>query len=155
MFTLTGVITGATMTGLTSPTYTLTADTPPSNFAKQSYVSALGGTQTGVTAHSLDYPFTVAVKRQSRLRTVADAMYNSVAGRYSKVPFNTWDIVFRKGCQMANGQVLNNQINVTQKIYAGTETPGIAPLRALYSFAGGFLSSNASGAVDSVTTGAL
>lgn len=52
-------VTGGTQTGLTSPTYTLTADIAPSALGKQHAVTALGGTQTGVRTSSAADPFTV------------------------------------------------------------------------------------------------
>lgn len=57
-FTLTSPITGAAQTGFTSPTYTLTSDLAPDNNGKQVAVTALGGTQVGVTTHSVAAPFT-------------------------------------------------------------------------------------------------
>jgi len=40
-FALSSPVTGAAQTGLTSPTYTVTADTPPDANAKQYAVTAL------------------------------------------------------------------------------------------------------------------
>lgn len=42
-------LTGASQSDLTSPTYTLTSDVAPNSNGEQAAVTALGGTQTGVT----------------------------------------------------------------------------------------------------------
>jgi len=61
---LTTPITGlALATYLTSPTFTIVADTPPFPNGKQWLVTALGGTQTGVTAHSVSDPYTILVSK--------------------------------------------------------------------------------------------
>jgi len=63
MFNPTSPLSGATVTGLTTPTYTLAADTTTDGRTKQFYVSALGGTQTGVVVHSSELPFLINVKK--------------------------------------------------------------------------------------------
>ena len=61
---LTSPITGAAVTGLTSPTYTVAVDTPPNTWSKQWAVTALGGTQTGVdTSSSASRPFTLTDRK--------------------------------------------------------------------------------------------
>lgn len=152
---MTGVITGAAMAGFTSPTFTLTADTSPSAFGKQSYVSAIGGTVPNVVAHSISSPFTVLVRRQAILRSIKDAVWNGLTGRYSKIPFNAWDMVFRKGSNAAANTPVVNQINFPQKVYAGSETYATDDVKALFSLAAGFIWANANNAVDSVKTGSL
>jgi len=52
-------VTGGAQTGFTAPTYTLSVDTAPDINGKQHAVTALGGTQAGVTSHSVSNPFTV------------------------------------------------------------------------------------------------
>jgi hypothetical protein len=68
-FAPTSPVTGAAQSGLTAPTYTLTADVAPAQNAKQYAVTALGGTQTGVISHSVAAPFTLAMFRQTGERT--------------------------------------------------------------------------------------
>jgi hypothetical protein len=81
-------ITGGSQTGLTSPTYTILADTSPANNAKQYYVSALGGTQTGVLAHSVAAPFTLSFWKPQVLRTLKPV--NPVTGVLKEVPTNPY-----------------------------------------------------------------
>jgi len=70
-FNLTSPVTGASQTGFTAPTYTLTVDTAPDVNAKQWAVTALGGTQAGVSSHSVASPFTVTMFRPKVLRLLA------------------------------------------------------------------------------------
>ena len=58
MWNPTSPVTGAAQTGLTTPTYTFVADVAPDANGKQVAVTALGGTQVGVTPHSVASPFT-------------------------------------------------------------------------------------------------
>lgn len=55
-------ITGGAQTGFSSPTYTVSLDSSPSN-CKQWTVTAAGGTQPGVTVHSISAPFTISFWR--------------------------------------------------------------------------------------------
>jgi hypothetical protein len=64
-FTLTSPITGAAQTGLTAPTYTHTPDVAPAASGRQVAVTALGGTQTGVLAHTVSSPFTLTFFKPS------------------------------------------------------------------------------------------
>jgi len=61
-------VTGAPITGFTSPTYTLIADTAPDVNGKAYAVSALGGTQAGVVVSSSSYPFTLLFTRPKVIR---------------------------------------------------------------------------------------
>lgn len=152
-FTMTGAITGATVAGLTTPTYTLTADTSADDNARQSVVTALGGTQTGVTVHSVSSPFSVTVRRPKSLRTLGKANLN---GYISNVGRNTYTVLFRKGVTPLTGQPY--QIAIVRQDYeipAGCEVNDIANLKGLMSFVGGFVSTNADGMVTTFTNAVL
>ena len=84
-FTLTSPVTGGAQTGFTSPTYTIVSDTAPDNNGKQVAVSAIGGTQSGVTIHSVASPFTITFARPKSFKAAAP---NPVNGRLSNVPRN-------------------------------------------------------------------
>jgi len=153
-----GVITGAAISGLTSPTYTLVADTAFDTRSKQAYVSTLGGTQTGVVAHSALIPFTATIRRPSIIKTTIMAMYNGLSLQWSKVPFNTYDIIFRKGCNMNASGMAQYFVNVNKfssKIFAGTETVDAANLKALNSLTAGYIWAQAQGIQDTQTTGVI
>lgn len=148
-----GVITGAPQTGFTTPTYTLATDNAPDIRSKQWYVQTIGGTQAGVVAHSINAPFTITVRRPSLFKTIASAFLNGVTGQYSKVPFNENVILARKGAQVATNQWWTNEMRITTKIFAGTESFDSANLKALVSLAFGFCWANSSGHTDTCVTG--
>lgn len=93
MFNPTSPVTGGTITGLTSPTYTLAADTARSLNENQWYVSALGGTQTGVVTHSANRPFTVTFRMPQFLKRL-NQKFLSALGVYTRpIPVNTWEML--------------------------------------------------------------
>lgn len=126
----TSPITGGAQTGLTSPTYTVIADTaPPGNPGKQVAVSALGGTQTGVNVHSVASPFTINATRPGTLKVVGTP--NPVTGVVSNIPFNTYKQITRKGVTPLAGQpfkVMN--ITTVIDVPAGADTADAPNVRA-------------------------
>lgn len=147
-------VTGSTQTGLTSPTYTLTVDTSPSNNSKQWAVTALGGTQTGVDSHSVSKPFTISVFRPVVLRTLPQA--NPVTGIIKNVPINQYKVITRKGAAPAVNQTnLVPRITTTIEVPAGTDTYEPEELRAMLSLHIGALSAQSSGIGDMVVTGIM
>lgn len=135
-------VTGATVTGLTSPTYTLAADQNPTVNGKQWYVSALGGTQTGVSTHAGSDPFTVSIYKVTSWKIAPPV---TVAGTFkTAVPKNKFSMVFRKG--------VTPQANQPKEIYvarfqldqpAGSDIADAAEIAALVSMATGLLYANA------------
>lgn len=151
--TMTGVVTGAPVTGLTSPTATLTADNAADAFTAQSVVSALGGTQTGVLTHSIASPFTVTQRRQKVLKILPKV---NVAGYLASVGRNTYSTLFRKGLTVLAGQPF--QIGLTRfenEIPAGAETADQINLKGWISFIAGFIYSNTNGYVAMWTDGII
>lgn len=144
-------VTGSTVNLLTSPTYTLVAGVAPTPLGEQYAVSALGGTQTGVTTNMVSSPFTVTWNRPSILKTIGVPGLNGVISNVSK---NVWELLFRKGATPAANQIdLVNMIRVNFDIKAGTETYDGAEVEALVSFASGFLAANAAKIALSLRTG--
>lgn len=147
-------VTGATVTGLTSPTYTLTTDTAPDINGKQSAVTALGGTQTGVRTHTVSDPFTITFTRPKVTRALQSA--NPTTGRYGSVPKNTYSFIVRKGVNFAANQapeiaILRCYIDVP----AGSDSYDGVNIRALMSAAAGVLFEQASGGADTLVSGIL
>lgn len=99
---LSSPVTGTTVTGLTSPTYTVAVDTDPDTNAKSWQVIALGGTQTGVRAHTVSDPFTISYWKPKVLKTLP--FPNSITGRYGSIGMNDYSQVVRKGVNYATGQ---------------------------------------------------
>lgn len=151
--TVTSPITGSAQTGLTSPTYTLTLDTPPSSAAKQNAVTALGGTQTGVDAHSVARPFTVTVARPSVLKVLSPLNPN---GQLKNVPRNVYKIITRKGVTPLAGQpAIVATVTTEISIPAGSDLADAANLRAMLSAHIGTLSQQSAGIGDTAVSGLI
>jgi len=151
-FNLTSPVTGQAQTGLTGPTYTLTADTAPGPNAKQWAVTALGGTQTGVDTHSVARPFTITVWKPLIARILG--MINVLTGRVSSVPKNQYTVLTRKGVTPLAGQPSEIAIFETRMaIPAGSDLADPANLRAALSAHFGALVQQSAGIGDMVVTG--
>jgi hypothetical protein len=100
-FAPTSPVTGAPEVGLTLPTYTLVADVAPAAHGKQYYVSALGGTQTGVEVNSLSNPFTMTFFKVASPKTLPAV---NASGGLSSVPKNVFKWNVRKGLEVLSGQ---------------------------------------------------
>jgi len=150
---MTGAVTGAAITGFTAPTYTLSADTAADDNARQSIVSALGGTQAGVVVSSVSQPFSVTVTRPRTLRTLGRPNLN---GLITQIGRNTYRWIFRKGVLPLAGQPFQTGIiRVEHEIPAGSELADLPNIKGLYSFFGGFAFANAQGMVDTVQNALL
>jgi len=148
-------ITGGAQTGFTTPGYTPTADTPPPNVAgKQWAITALTGTQTGASAHSVASPFTILFTRPSNLKVLASI--DPVTGMLRSVPRNNYGFFVRKGMIPLAGQpaavgIFRGNIEVP----AGADTASAAEVRALISCVVGALSQVSSGLGDTLITAVL
>jgi hypothetical protein len=153
-WSLTSPITGAAQTGLTSPTYTHVADTAPDITGKQVAVTALGGTQTGVTTHTIASPFTITVFRPKAFRSLGKP--NPITGVIKDVPRNTFKVITRKGVTPLSGQPFQNlQITTIIEVPAGSDTADAANVRAALSAHLGALSQQSAGLGDTCIAGVL
>lgn len=148
-------VTGAAETGFTAPTYTVGADTaPPGNPGKQYAVSALGGTQAGVTVHSVSSPFTVNFTRPSNLRTLPAP--NPVTGIVANVPFNEYKVITRKGVTVLTGQPIQVMTMITvTRVPAGADVADLPNVKACQSLHAGALWAQSAGFGDLTGTGTL
>lgn len=147
-------VSGAAVSGLTSPTYTLTADRAPSNNGVQWAISALGGTQTGVETNTVSKPFTLSFFRPANLRVLPAA--NPLTGVIKDVPTNTYKLITRKGAVPSVNQAIRvPRITTTIEIPSGTETFEPEEIRAMISLHFGAGYAQASGIADTVITGVL
>lgn len=154
MITIPGSVTGSAQTGLTTPGYTTTVDTPPNVNSKQVAVTALSGTQTGVDAHSVSKPFTLTVQRPAQFGVLGKP--NPTTGLIASVPRNTYKVLTRKGVVPLAGQpVVSALIRTELEIPAGADTADAANLRAAISAHIGLLSSISAGLGDTVVNGVL
>jgi len=147
-------ITGGTQTGLTAPTYSLAVDQNPDNNGKQYYVSALGGTQSGVIPHSVAAPFTVSAFRPKNTKSLAPV--NPVTGILRNVPMNTYKFITRKGVLPLAGQSYKTGwINTQLEIPAGADLADPLSVRAMISCHIGLLTQISNEIGNTVLTGTI
>lgn len=131
-FVVTSPVTGTAQTGLTAPTYSVLADSNPDNNGKQVYVSALGGTQPGVLAHSVAAPFTCSMFRPKVLKTLQPV--NPVTGILRNVPVNTYKVITRKGLLPLVGQSYKTgMLSTNIDVPAGADLADPISVRAMIS----------------------
>lgn len=153
-FALTTPVTGAAQTGFTAPTYTFVADNYPDTNGRQVAVTALGGTQAGVTVHSVSSPFTTAVVRPKTYKVIGKT--NPVTGLLPSVPVNTYKVTTRKGVLPLAGQPYSiARISSIMDIPAGSDTADPANLRAMLSMHFGSCTQQAAGTGDMVISGVM
>lgn len=152
---LTSPITGGAQTGLTSPTYTIVGDTaPPGNPGEQVAVTALGGTQPSVVAHTVASPFTINFTRPAVPKTLGAA--NPVTGVVNNVPMNTYKIITRKGVIPLAGQAAKvMQITTIIDVPAGSDSADATNVRAALSAHIGALDQQSAGLGDLLINGVL
>lgn len=154
MFNPTSPVTGTAQTGLTSPTFTLTDDVAPDSNGKQRAITALGGTQVGVTTHSVAAPFTSTFVRPRAFKALGQP--NPVTGRVANVPRNTYRLITRKGVLPLVGQPYQNlMITTIIEVPAGSDLADPANVRAALSAHIGILSQQSAGIGDTVVTGVM
>lgn len=146
-------VTGTAQTGLTSPTYTPTADTAPDSNGKQYAITALGGTQTSVTTHAVSNPFSVTFWRPKIQRAIARVNGNGIL---IANPKNVYSVITRKGVTPLAGQAPEVMVIETKiSVPAGAESADNNNVRAALSCHFGALSQQSSGVGDLVKDGVL
>lgn len=152
---VTSPITGLAQTGFTSPTYTLTADVAPDVNGKQVAVTALGGTQAGVSVHSVSSPFTHTFKRPRTLKVLGPV--NTATGQLIAAPQrNVYELLTRKGAlPLANNPAVVVFIRTYFEIPVGVDLASPAEVRAALSSHGGYISQTAAGLGDTLVSGVM
>lgn len=146
-------ITGAVISGLTTPTYTIVTDTSPSSSSKQYAVSALGGTQTGVVVNGISSPFTLTMFRPPNFKVLGQV---TQSGQVRSFPKNNFSILTRKGVNvLANQPTQLALIRTNIAIPAGSDNYDSVSLKAMLSAHIGLLTQIAQGISDTVLTGTL
>lgn len=146
-------ITGGTVTGLTTPTYTLVDDIAPAVNAKQKTCTALGGTQGSATANTADKPFTETFYKPQKMQSLPPA--NPVTGLRGAVPHNQWKLIVRKGGDVASGVPATIVGRLTIDVPAGMESYAPDQIRAFVSFLVGLLNEESADLADTLITGVL
>jgi len=154
-YSISSPLTGMTQTGLTNPTYTLALDrAPDANTGVQYAVTALGGTQTGVTIHSVSSPFTLTLVRPKAFKTLGHV--NPITGALPNVPKNQWVFIVRKGVVPLAGQSPSVLIaRLTIDVPAGSDVADPLSIRAALSALTGALANTSNLLGDSLTTGLI
>jgi hypothetical protein len=153
-FTLTTPVTGLAQSLLTSPTYTLTADIAPDSNGKQWAITALGGTQSGVSFHTVSCPFTTTVVRPRSFKQLGKP--HPVTGLVSQVPRNVYKLITRKGVLPLAGQPAQTMLITTiMEIPAGADGYDVTSIRAALSMHGGAISQQSAGLGDTLCSGIL
>jgi hypothetical protein len=151
---LTSPITGAAVTGFTTPTYTISVDTPPNTWSKQWAVTAIGGTQTGAdTSSAASRPWTLTAYRPASVKSL-----NAVdsTGVLRVVPFNTYGLLLRKGMTPLAGQASKTaQFRAEFAVPAGADSADIPNIKAAVSSFVGALSQQSAGIADTLATAVL
>lgn len=146
-------ITGTAQTGFTSPTYTVVSDNPPAVNGRQWAVTTLGGTQAGVTTHTVSDPFTITFFKPVNFATIPSLASNGVL---PAVKMNKYVLVVRKGTYL-----LANQARVTAmfrgefRIPAGADSNDPADVRALASVVGGIFAAFGANLGDTLVSGVM
>lgn len=150
-FNPSGAVTGATVTGLTTPTYTPTASSAPDVNGKQFAILAIGGTQTGVTTHSSTSPFTVTMWIPKLLKFLGALL--PLTGRLGKVEKNVFKVVTRKGVTVLAGQPAEIMvITTTFEVPAGSDVADAPNVKAAVSAHLGILSNQSDGIASTLLT---
>lgn len=150
---LTSPVAGSAQTGFSAPTYTIAVDVAPDINGKQYAVTALGGTQAGVTTHTVSSPFTITYTRPKVLKSLPGIGLN---GQYGSIPNNTNKVLIRKGVTPAVGQPAKvMQVAITMDVPAGSETYDSANVKAAISAAIGALSQLSAGIGDTLISGVM
>jgi hypothetical protein len=153
MFNPTSPVTGAPITGFTSPTYTIAADTAPDVNGKAYAVTALGGTQAGVVISSSSIPFTVLFTRPKVNRGLPALGLN---GRLPSIPRNEFTLSVRKGVVPLSGQpALPCVLKLVIPVPAGADVADKANLLAALSVMAGILWEQSNEIGDSIIAGTL
>jgi hypothetical protein len=121
---------------------------------KQWAVTALGGTQSGVLAHSVAQPFTVSFTRPANYRGLG--YVDPAKGIRGSVPKNVHKVITRKGVIPLSGQSpVLLQITTEIAVPAGADMADPLSVKAAISAHIGALSQQSSGLGDTVITGLI
>jgi hypothetical protein len=151
---LSGTITGGTMSQFTTPGYTVTTDVAPDTNGKQFAVTALTGTQTSVRTHAVSDPFFITFFRPKNPKALPNP--NAITGKYGAIPRNTHGCVARKGVNYAANQAPDiATFRGSWDIPAGSDAYDSSNIRALHCFLVGCLSNQSQGFADMLVNGII
>jgi hypothetical protein len=150
---LTTPVTGSAQTGLTSPTYTITADVAPSALGRQWAVTALGGTQANVRTHAATDPFTITIERPAQFKAVPAVQSGT---SLPQVPRNKYVLRVRKGVYPVASQAAQPALfELIMNIPAGSDAADPSNLRAALSLLFGAATQASAGIGDTIVSGIM
>jgi hypothetical protein len=145
--------TGGTVTGFTTPTFTLVDDTAPTINGKQKAVSALGGTQGTASANTISKPFTVTFYKPQVPKALPPA--NPLSGLRGSIPNNQYKLIIRKGGYVDSGVPAVAVCRLTIDIPAGMDSYASDDVKSMISFLVGILNEESADLAETVLTGVL
>lgn len=146
-------VTGGAQIGFTSPTYTLLQDSNPSGNSRRWIVSAVGGTQAGVTANTASQQFAIEVEKPVAIKQLGAPGLN---GQVAVVPLNKYKVTVLKSVTPGANQLPRMAIGRFEiSVPAGSETYDAANVKACISLLVGALTQLSAGIGDTVITGVL
>lgn len=148
-----GSISGATITGFTSPTFTQVDDIPPAVNARQKTITALGGIQGSATANSASKPFTATFYKPQALRVLPAA--NPTTGLRGAVPNNQYRLVIRKGGYAASDVPVTAVCRISFDIPAGMDSYNADEIRSMVSYICGLLQEEANDLAETLYSGVV
>lgn len=151
---LSSPVTGAAVTGLTTPTHSYVTDYPPNAWSKQFACNAIGGTQAGVdTGTSASKPWTLMAYRPQNIRVQSSVDANNVL---RMVPMNEYGLVQRRGLYPLAGQPPKTAVfRASFAVPAGAELADTANLKSAVSSFIGALWQQSNGIYETLATGVL
>lgn len=151
MFSPSSPVSGGPQTGFVTPTYTFVSEAAPDVNGKQYVVTAVGGTQAGVTTSTVSAPNRFTWWRPRSFKAASG--YNPTTQRYDKVPMNVHKLVTAKAASVSAAQTVTNLATTTFEVGAVSETYDAANVRALVAEHIGVLYANSAGIGDTLTSG--
>jgi len=136
-WTPTNPVSGGTVTGFTTPTYTMTEDRSSSPHQRRFVITSVGGTQAGVEAHSNLSPFYLTVDRPPAVKS--QGAKNALTGVISQVPVNVWRVRLYKGATVATDVERTIVFDLQMRVPAGAEVNDAEELKAAFSFFCGWI----------------
>jgi hypothetical protein len=146
-------ITGGTITGYTSPTFTQVDDIPPAVNARQKTVTSLGGVQGTATANSASKPFTATFYKPQALRVLPAA--NPLTGLRGAVPNNQYRLVVRKGGLAAADVPVTAVCRITFDIPAGMDNYNADEIKSMVSYVVGLLTEESNDLAETLYSGVV
>jgi hypothetical protein len=126
----------------------------PESNGEQVAIDTIGGTQSGVDAHSVSKPFTITIFKPKTFKSLP--VVNPVTGQLPNVPRNVYKVITRKGVTPLSGQAdVPMLVETIIHVPAGADTADPTNVQAALSAHIGALWDQSSGIGDTALSGVL